>query len=70
MITVKEINGFKSRIYSLRMMKAEKSLAILKQTVIATFAKESEENQQWIADQWFGRLARKSYQDVIAELTN
>jgi hypothetical protein len=52
------------------MMKAVKSVANVKRQALATFSAESEVNHQWIADQWFGRCAKKSYQDVVAALTN
>ncbi len=70
MITVQEITSFRNKINGLNMMKAVKSVAIVKQKALTALSKEDEINQQWIADQWFGRCARKSYQDVIAELTN
>jgi hypothetical protein len=70
MITVQEIASVKSKIYSLTMMKAVKSVANVKRQALATFSAESEVNHQWIADQWFGRCAKKSYQDVVAALTN
>ena len=68
MITAQEISSFKSKIYSLTMMKAVKSVANVKRQALAAFSEESEVNHQWIADQWFGRCAKKSYQDVIVVL--
>jgi hypothetical protein len=70
MITVQEITSFKSKIYSLTMMKAVNSVAKIKQTALTRFSFEGKDTQQWIADQWFGRCAKKSYQDVVAALTN
>ena len=69
MITVQEITSFKSKIYSLTMMKAVNSVAKIKQTALTRFSTESEDTQKWIADQWFGRCAKKSYQDVIVVLS-
>ncbi len=69
MVTVQEISSFKSKIYSLSMMKAVKSVANVKRQALARFSAESEVNHQWIADQWFGRCAKKSYQDVVVVLS-
>ena len=70
MITVQEIASIKSKIYNLSMMKAVKSVANVKKNTLTRFSFESKDTQQWIADQWFGRCAKKSYQDVVAALTN
>ena len=69
MITVQEITSFKSKIYSLSMMKAVKSVANVQRQALARFSAENEDTQQWIADQWFGRCAKKSYQDVVVALS-
>jgi asparagine synthetase A len=69
MVTVQEITSFKSKIYSLAMMKAVKSVANVKRQALARFSVENEDTQQWIADMWFGRCAKKSYQDVVVVLS-
>jgi hypothetical protein len=46
-----------------------KSVANVKRQALARFSAESEVNHQWIADQWFGRCAKKSYQDVVVVLS-
>jgi hypothetical protein len=51
------------------MMKAVKSVANVKRQALARFSVENEDTQQWIADMWFGRCARKSYQDVVVVLS-
>ena len=69
MITVQEISSIKSKIYSLRMMKATKSLDRVKKDALVKFSLVDEVNHQWIADSWFGRCAAKSFQDVVNELS-
>ena len=68
-LTVERISTFKSRIYSLKMMGAEKSLSILKRNILSEFLAADECNRSWIADNWFGRCANRSFDDVIAELS-
>ena len=69
MFTTQEISHIKSKIYNLRMMKAAKSVANVKKDALVKFSLVDEVNHQWIADQWFGRCAAKSFQDVVNELS-
>jgi len=70
MITSQEVASVKRKIYNLSIMGAVHSLESLKQKALTRFSFESKDTQQWIADQWFGRTSKKSYQDVVAALTN
>ena len=51
------------------MMKAAKSVANVKKDALVKFSQVNDVNHQWIADQWFGRCAAKSFQDVVNELS-
>ena len=70
MITSQEVASVKRKIYNLSIMGAVHSIESLKKNTLTRFSFESKDTQQWIADQWFGRCAKKSYQDVVAALTN
>jgi len=70
MITSQEVASVKRKIYNLSIMGAVHSLESLKKNTLTRFSFESKDTQQWIADQWFGRTSKKSYQDVVAALTN
>lgn len=67
-ITAQQVAAFKSRIYSLEKLGAAKSVAKVKAEAFYAIKETEEINQQWIANQWFGRLANCSFEQVLKAL--
>jgi hypothetical protein len=67
-ITTQQVNSFKSRIYSLEKLGATKSVAKVKAEALYAIQQTEEINRQWVADQWFGRCANRSFEEVLKAL--
>jgi len=68
--TAAQITGYKSRIFSLNRMGAKKSVAKVKAEALSAIADVPEVNQQWVADQWYGRCSKTPFETLLKDLEN
>ena len=67
--TSAQICGYKSRIFSLSRLGASKSVAKVKAEALKAIADVPEVNRQWVADQWYGRCSKTTFETLLAELS-
>ena len=67
--TATTISGYKSRIYSLTRLGAKKSVARVKVEALVALQNVPEVDRQWVADQWYGRCSKTTFETLVLELS-